>query len=191
MKIVTLPILDPDEPPVLSGRVDGKRKLIRSLEALPASAAASQLVALDFRGVELATASYLSEAVLQLRDHLRLGRSSLYLIVANLAPAVEEELEDLLQRADDAILGCDLSSSSKVSNVRLLGRLDDKLESTFRLVVQKGETTASELHADSAENSSIGPTAWNNRLTTLASKSLVIETASGRLKKYRPVLEVR
>jgi hypothetical protein len=36
----------------------------------------------------------------------------------------------------------------------------------------------------------VGATAWNNRLTSLAAKSLVVEILQGRTKKYRPVLEV-
>ena len=88
---------------MLAGRLTGKRAFVRSLEELPPLIEPS-VVVLNFKGVTLATASFLGEAVLHFRDHLRLGRSPAYLIVANLADRVAEELDDLLNRAGDALL---------------------------------------------------------------------------------------
>lgn len=180
-------MLRPDEEPTLAGRLCGKRALVRFLEGLPPLADPA-VVALDFKGVALATSSFLDEAVLHFRDHLRLGRTPASLIVANLGDGVEEELDDLLIRASDALLSCKLSDHSEVSDVRLLGNLEPKLKETFDLVNKKGEASATELHTESDDP--IKATAWNNRLNALVAKSLLIEIPLGRAKKYRPVLEV-
>jgi hypothetical protein len=145
---------------------------------------------LDFVGVELATSSFLSEAVLPLRDHLRTRRPPAYVIVANLAEKVAEELDELLNRSGNAILTCDIAANGDITRVHLAGRLDEKLLETFNLIRQKGSASAVELHAESRKSDGIGPTAWNNRLSILTSKSLVLEIARGRTKKFQPVLEM-
>ncbi len=188
MSLVTLPMLRHEMGPVLAGRLEGQRAFVRNLEALP-STTKPLLVALDFGGVELATSSFLSEAVVRFRDHLRMGRTPAYLIVANLSEKVAEELQYFLARASDAVLSCDLSPSGETSNEALIGALDQKLGETFELVKGKKETSAGELHSESVDQQKIGPTAWNNRLSTLAAKSLLFEVPLGRAKKYRPLLE--
>ena len=60
----------------------------------------------------------------------------------------------------------------------------------LKLVSRKRETTAVQLHEESRSFDTVGATAWNNRLASLAAKSLVVEILQGRTKKYRPVLEV-
>jgi hypothetical protein len=187
MNIVRIPIVGPGASPVLAGKLDGKRMFLRSLEAMPVINVPT-LIVLDFRGIELATSSFLDEAVVRLRDHLRLGRAPSYLVVANLSAHVQEELEDLLTRANDAMLACNFSRSDEVSNPRLLGALDPKLSETFELVRQRGLASAVDLHNES-DAQEIGQTAWNNRLNTLAAKSLLMEVPEGRTKKYRAVLD--
>jgi hypothetical protein len=189
MNELTIPILKPNEEPILAGRLSGKRTFLRVLEEIPSFTAPTLLI-LDFRGVELATSSFLSEAVLPLRDHLRFRRPPAYVVVANLAEKVAEEFDELLVRSGDAMLACDIGADGGIRNVRLTGKLEEKLLDTFNLVREKGAATAVELHAESRESDRIGPTAWNNRLSVLTSKSLVMEIAQGRTKKYQPVLEM-
>ena len=189
MNNLTIRILKHGDEPILAGRLGGKRTFLRVLEEIPSFTAAT-LLFLDFHGVELATSSFLSEAILPLRDHLRFRRPPAYVVVANLAEKVAEEMDELLIRVGDAIFACDLSANGEVSQVRLLGKLEQKLLETFNLVRQKGAASAVELHADSHESDGVGPTAWNNRLSVLTSKSLVMEIAQGRTKKYQPVLEM-
>jgi len=178
-----------DEPdPVLAGRLSGKKAFVRILEQLP-NLASPTTVFLDFHGIELATASYLDEVVVRLRDHLRLARVPGYLVACNLGDRVEEELNDLLIRGSEAMLACSLSESGHISVPCLLGSLDQKLRQTLDLIEELGEASASQLHADHGESNGIGPTAWNNRLNALSAKSLIVEISNGRLKKYRPVLE--
>lgn len=190
MNTITIPMLRPEAQPVLAGRLDGKRAFARTLEALP-TIAAPTLVVLDFNGAEIATSSFLDEAVIRCRDHLRLGRSPAYLMVANLNTQIEEELHDLLVRASDAMVSCTISGNGHIGDKKMLGALEPKLSETLELVKQKGGASAVQLHdeADDAEKK-IGPTAWNNRLSSLAAKGLVVEVVQpGRTKKYRPIME--
>lgn len=189
MNIVRLPILRPGEQPILAGRLSGKRAFVRALDQL-APMTARAIVALDFTGAEIVTSSFLAELAVPLRDHLRLGDHPAYVVAANLSEAVREEFEDFLRRSGDAMLVCTLDEQGTISGVQLVGHLDQKLQETFDLIVEKGAASAAELHAEHNAEPSIGATAWNNRLTLLAGKSLLVETAQGRAKKYRPVLEV-
>jgi hypothetical protein len=188
MKIEIIRLLRADEEPIFAGRLDGKRRFVRCLEELQHLTETS-LAILDFDGVHLVTSSFFSELVLPLRDHLRLRRPASYLVVANLAEKVAEELDEFLTRSRDAVLCCAVSTSGAVAEPHVLGQLEQKLRETFDLVVKLGETTAVQLHADSGESDGIGATAWNNRLTALANKSLLLEVSQGRAKKYRPLLE--
>jgi hypothetical protein len=189
MKIIMLPMLRPGEEPILAGRLTGKRAFVAALEQFPVIAEPA-LVLLDFRGVGLATSSYLSEVLLPLRDHLRLRRYPGYAIVANLSDKVREEIEEMLRRSGDALLTCSTDAAGHISDVELCGKLEDKLQETLSLVSRKRETTAAQLHEESRAVDAVGATAWNNRLASLAAKSLVVEVLQGRTKKYRPVLEI-
>lgn len=55
---------------------------------------------------------------------------------------------------------------------------------------QRGETDAGELMRAYGKREKVRhATAWNNRLSALASLGLVVEMRSGRLKRYRPLLQ--
>ena len=172
---------------VLAGRLDGdtaRQKLSAELGTVDLPT----IVVLDFSSVQLATASFLDEVVLQLRDEVR--EKPIYLIGSNLSPPVEEELDALLYRAQDAFLIFKCAPGGVYSNPRLLGSLDSKLKDTYDRIKEKRESSATELHSESREQEKIGPTAWNNRLNSLVSKSLLVEIPMGRAKKYRPLEEV-
>jgi hypothetical protein len=189
MKAIILPMLPPGGDDVLAGRFNGKRAFAAALEHFPVLAEPT-LVLLDFMRVTLATSSYLNEVLLPLRDHLRLRHHPGYAVAANLADNVREEIEEMLRRSGDALLTCSTDATGSPRNVQLCGRLDDKLHETLSLVSRKGETTAARLHEESRTVDAVGATAWNNRLASLAAKSLIVEVLQGRTKKYRPVLEV-
>jgi sugar-specific transcriptional regulator TrmB len=189
MKQLVLPMLRPDDEPVLAGRLSGKRAFVAALEQLPEMVEPS-LVLLDFGRVDLATSSFLSEVVLPLRDHLRLRHPPGYAVAANLSDTVREEIEEMLRRSGDALLICTTDAAGRIGDVQLCGKLEDRLQETLSLVSRKRETTAAQLHEESREVDAVGATAWNNRLASLAAKSLVVEILQGRTKRYRPVLEV-
>jgi hypothetical protein len=189
MKTVQLVLLRPGAEPILAGRLTGKRAFVAALEQFPELAEPS-LVLLNFDGVEYATSSYLSEVLLPLRDHLRLRRQPGYVVAANLTDEVREEIEEMLRRSGEAFLTCSTSPSGAIADIQLCGNLDDKLLETLKLVTDRRETTAARLHEEFRSTDTVGATAWNNRLASLAAKSLVIEILQGRTKKYRPVLEI-
>ncbi len=190
MNTIIIPILTPDSQPILAGRLDGKRALARILESLPTITSLT-VVVLDFKDADLATSSFLDEAVVRCRDHLRLGRSPAYLMVANLNERIEEELHELLVRSSDALVACTVSAAGTIQNKKLIGSLEPKLNETLELVKQKGGASAVQLHEEADESKKkIGPTAWNNRLSSLAAKGLVVEVVQpGRTKQYRPMME--
>jgi hypothetical protein len=170
---------------VLAGRVDGdaaRQKLFIEMGGINLPT----IAVLDFSSVELATASFLDEAVLRLRDDVR--GMPIYLIVCNLGLSVEEELDALLYRADDAFLSFRHTTGCEFSNPRVVGKLDPKLKELYERIREKGEATATELHSEAQD--SVGPTAWNNRLNVLTSKGLLIEIPMGKAKKYRPLEEL-
>lgn len=190
MNKIILPMLSLASDAILAGRLSGKRAFVAALEQLPEWSKPS-LVVVDFNGVDLATSSFLSELLVPLRDHLRLRRTgSGYVVAANLSEKVGEEIEEMLRRSGDAFLTCTTHAGGQIGDVQLCGKLEDKLSETLRLVSARRETTAAQLYEEFRTTDEVGATAWNNRLTSLAAKSLVVEILQGRMKKYRPVLEV-
>lgn len=177
-----------DERSVLSGGMAG-RKLLMALIAATAPADAPTAAFLDFTGVEVATSSFLREAVLGFRDYARLSLANVYPVAANLEPPVLEELEFFLRTRNDVFWVCDLDETERVNRVRLLGDLDPVQRTTFDTVRELGAVTAPELAARFPDQS-IGPTAWNNRLSGLAAKGLLVERKVGKAKSFSPLLEI-
>lgn len=188
MKQVVLPMLWPGQDPILAGRVEGENARRRLLSAL-SPITVPTLVVLEFRPVELVTASYLDEVTLKFRTQL--VREPAYPVAVNLSDKVLDEFEYLLHRAGDAFLVCQRLESGVLSKPRVLGVLEAKLKQTYELVKSKGEASATELHAEFCDEEKVGPTAWNNRLNMLAAKGLLLEIPQGRAKKYQPILESR
>lgn len=172
---------------VLAGSAEGRAFLAKMLQMTGRDPAEPEAVLLDFTDIEVATSSYLREAVVHLRDMLRSRRSNFYPVVANGGDAVMEELTMLLNDHGDAMLACVMDKKGKLQNVEPIGRLERVQQRTFDLVVDKGEIGAVEAQAlFPAETVTV--TAWNNRLAALAGRGLVVELSRGRLKRYRPVL---
>jgi len=93
-----------------------------------------------------------------------------------------------LAAENDAILACSLSTDDVATEVRVIGELDHTQKLTMDEVFRRGEVDAIMLSQTSNE---VGSTAWNNRLAALSGKGLVIEEKKGRIKLYRPVLELK
>jgi hypothetical protein len=55
-------------------------------------------------------------------------------------------------------------------------------------VTRIGAASAPEL-ANRFTDNNIGPTAWNNRLSGLAAKGLLVERRQGKSKSFSPLLE--
>ena len=173
---------------VLSGAIAGRQLLSALIAATPSADAPTPLF-LDFKGVEVATASFLRESVIAFRDYARQSLPNIYPAVANLNTAVAEELDFFVRARGDVLWGCDLDLQGKVIAARLIGDLDPAQRHTFNAVLESGATSAPELAARFAD-ASIGPTAWNNRLSSLASKGLLVERRQGKSKWFSSLLEI-
>jgi hypothetical protein len=173
---------------VLSGAMAGRKLLTALISATPPSDAPIAAF-LDFKGVAVATTSFLRDAVIGFRDYVRLSLANIYPVAANLEPAVLEELEFFLRARNDVFWICDLDKTERVNHARLLGDLDPTQRATFDAVRELGAVTAPEL-ATRFPNQNIGPTAWNNRLSGLAAKGLLVERKLGKTKSFSPLLEI-
>ncbi len=145
------------------------------------------VVILDFSGIDIATASFLREAVLGFRDYCRNSRESLYPVLAGLGVKVREELDGLLKLKGDAFILCDLTPKGAIKNAVVIGTLDTKQQDTLNAVLRVGKADAVSLAKNDPRTPN--PTAWNNRLAGLAAKGLLRETQNGRSKIYAPVVE--
>lgn len=176
--------------PVLAGAVRGQQLYLRLVEKLFAEPAGPEVLFLDFDAVEVATASFLRESVLAIRDYVRDKKPMLYPVVANANDAVREELLEVLKFRREVIMSCLLDETGRVTRPAPIGEMEPKQQLTFDLVHSYGETDAAELMRDHGDTEGTKhTTAWNNRLASLAVLGLVIEESRGRAKRYRPLFE--
>lgn len=173
---------------ILSGAVAGRRLLSALIADTPSTIDPTPSF-LDFGGVEVATASFLRESVIAFRDYARQSLPNIYPAVANLNASVAEELDFFARSRGDVLWSCKLDLQDNVTAARLIGDLDPALRITFDAVLDSGATSAPEL-ATRFEDERIGPTAWNNRLSALASKGLLVERRQGKSKSFSPLLEI-
>ncbi|MDR6129089.1 hypothetical protein [Sphingomonas sp. SORGH_AS_0438] len=143
---------------------------------------------LDFAGIDIATGSFLREAVLGFRDFSRKAMGALYPVVANANAAIEEELFDYLADHNDAMWACSLDKAGTSSKPHILGLLDTAHRNTLKLICENHRISAPEL-AKLRPNEGIGVSAWSNRLATLATKGIVMEFRIGKTKLFTPVME--
>lgn len=170
---------------VLAGAGAGAALLGKLISSRPQLTSPGVIV-LDFAGIEVGTSSFLREGVLAFRDYCR-ATSNAYPVVANLSELLREELTALLIQRGDALVCCDLSQS-QISNPIVLGVLEAKQREILDLIADKESVNAPDLARQFSEEQ-VGPTAWNNRLSGLAKKSLLISRQSGRSTFFSPVIK--
>ena len=113
----------------------------------------------------------------------------LYPVIANPNEVVRDELNELVHSRREVLMACQLAEDGSVSNSVLIGDLDPKQRMTFDLVLKRGEIGAGQLMREFGKREGLRhATAWNNRLSSLASLGLIVELTQGRTKRYRPVL---
>lgn len=171
----------------LGGAVQGEVLLSKILPRIPRGRNGCFIV-LDFKGICLATTSYLRASVMSLRTLCAAESPPIAVVVANASFEVREELEILLTQESDALIAVDMRAG-KMQHPRVLGRLDPKQEEAFRAVLQNPNSDAPKLALLYEDLESSRSTKWNNRLVALARKGLVVETIKGRSKTYGPVVE--
>ncbi|MGX1110212.1 hypothetical protein AB7M47_008595 [Bradyrhizobium elkanii] len=174
---------------VLSGASDGKVSFNAMLgKIIQMEPVEPTPLVIDFGRITVATASYLREAIFNLKAYLRTSNSKLYPVAANAKRAVLEELAVIAEARNENLLVADISADGKVENQQVIGQLDPKQASTFERVTSRGRTTAGELNKLFGEIDGVSaPTAWNNRLASLAAAGLLLEFTQGRAKFYQPL----
>jgi|SRR5579859_8206666 len=171
---------------VLAGALTGRKVFAKLVERTSHEPDRAEPVFLDFGDVEVATASFLRESVLEFRDAVRRRRSNFYPVIANPNDLVAEELKVLVSAHGNALMLCTLDDVGQAHQPRIVGELDPKQKLTLDLVRQLRETDAAELMRDHGESEKTTvQTAWNNRLASLANLGLVVEMSQGRAKRYR------
>lgn len=174
---------------VLAGAVPGANLLAKIIPELKRGIE-PEVLYLDFKGIDVATSSYLQQGILSVRDYCRKHKPHLYPVIANASDNVLEELELLLEKIGDAVLICKLDVRGKASGARVLGVLEEKQEITLDAVRALKLADAKTLLEKSKGKESIAITGWNNRLSALTAKGLLMELKKGRSKYYQPVLEM-
>jgi hypothetical protein len=147
-----------------------------------------EAVLIDFKGVDFATGSFLREAVLGFRDYCTKTQPDLYPVVANANAAILDELDFLLRLKGDALVVCTVDRRSNVTSSRIAGELHEKQRLTFEAVVAAREADAASLERKFGSSEPIQITGWNNRLSSLVAKGVLMEVKKGRSKVYRPVV---
>jgi hypothetical protein len=174
--------------PILSGAIDGKAGFLAIFERARAEPPAPSPLLLDYADIEVATASYLREAVFALKTVLRTSGSKFYPVVANANATVREELTVIADARKDALLAVETADSGAIKNQIIIGALDPKQATTFERVAELKRASAGEMKDRfGAEESSSAPTVWNNRLASLAAQGLILEFTQGRAKFYTPL----
>lgn len=170
---------------VLSGSPSGRHLYGLLVAALPDEPDMPELLLLDFRDVEIATASYLRESVVAFRSFVRSRRSNLYPVVANARNDLVDDLFEVVQPRGDVVMICWTDDAGTILRWQTIGKLDPMQQLTFNLVTMHGETTATKLME--IEKSAVKTTAWNNRLASLSNLGLIREFSRGRTKFYKPL----
>jgi hypothetical protein len=178
---------------VLSGAADGKAGFLAMFERARVEPNEPSPLLLDFAAIDVATASYLREAVFALKSYLRTTGSKFYPVVANANGKVREELAVIAEARKEPLLAIETSPSGDVIRQTIIGVLDPKQATTFERVWELKRTTAGEMKEKfGPEEDATAPTVWNNRLASLAAQGLILEYAQGRAKFYEPLFsEVR
>jgi len=175
---------------ILAGALSGKATFARLMALVAGEPANPETLFLDFKEIEVATASFLRESVVSFRDVIRARSSHFYPVVANPNDVVRDEFLDLARTKGDVFLTCRLANNGAPSQPTLLGNLEAKQWLTFDLVRKHGETDAGELMKLHGKQEKVKhTTAWNNRLSSLARLGLIVEVREGRLRRYRPLFK--
>src|ERR1700749_3321930 len=103
---------------VLAGALNGRRAFGVLVGLTAQQPLGPEPLFLDFRKVRVATASFLRESVLAIRNLVRGQRSNFYPVVANASQEICDEFRELVAgHRSDVLITCDLSESGTVSNV--------------------------------------------------------------------------
>lgn len=190
------------------GAIQGQdflRPLLEQLQddTVDPSASGSELVIVDFSGIESATASFIKATILHLIRFSQLAADKptgdapskgtsildIYPSVHALSTDVREELVEVLASQRLVCLEALAWNSQEITEARLFGPLDGPLWTTLQALLESGGATASELH-ERYPDERINATAWNNRLADLYRLRLAARVRRGRHWVYTSIARV-
>lgn len=168
---------------ILSGRDPGKELLPKLIAAVPPDP--EQIIAVNLDSIDVVTASFFREAFRAFRDY---ARNSLQcaVVFVNATDATIEEAKILALQMSDVFVFAKLSNTH-LSDGRVVGHLEDKQALALRLVTTLGEADARKVREESGHPT--GQSVWNNRLSALLAKGILVERVEGRTKIYRPLIK--
>jgi hypothetical protein len=138
------------------------------------------ILCFDWSGIEVATASYLRQAYVPVFTFA--GASPV--ITSGLNQSIQDDLEFALQAEGRPILV--ISPKDKRGAPEFIGPLDEAYVQALLALERRGEATATSLFEEykNRSESSIGKTAWINRLNRLFEMGLVSRTKPGKEYRY-------
>ena len=144
---------------------------------------AGAVIILDWKGIELATASYFAATILTLIRDLSASDADRYLISVGLNPQCVDDLKLALQIQGLVALAGDYKSKS-LHNLRVLGTLDESYRESMACLDSQQYYSAAELLKSGCAATKIGKTGWNNRLQHLYGHRVIKRIKVGREFKY-------
>jgi hypothetical protein len=169
---------------VLYGEGRG-RKFCKALINRSQPSGDESLVALDFKGISHASASFLREGVLGYAAFLSSQREQSYMFAANMNEDTVEEFSLILRDRGQCFVAARLSSSLDISHVRILGLPEGQHSKTLGILVGGGELSVGEIRTRLPLDDRPAGTALNGRLEWLSERGLLASRQQGREKKYR------
>lgn len=173
---------------VCAGAIPGRKLMSELLATTACEPSAPEVHFLDFTDIEVATASFLREGIIEYRNVIRNRKSNIYPVIANANSVVKEEVSDILSVKNDAIICCNISNTNEISDFGIIGRLELKQRKIFDLILDRQSIDAGQLQYEFGLTEGVKQTAWNNRLSALSQASLVFEVSDGRSKIYKSIL---
>jgi hypothetical protein len=174
----------------LSGAMHGTSTFARIMSQLSNEPPQPAALEIDFRGVEVATASFLRECVLSVRNAVRSRGSNFYPVIVDANQSIIDDLSELAEYRKEVFVIANRDQRAELTTFQLVGRLEAKQQVTLGHVKQLGKTDAAELMQRFGTDEGLTTTtAWNNRLASLALQGLIAENRIGRLKKYHMIFD--
>jgi len=161
---------------IAAGAGDGRRVASKCLEQIKA-ASLPVLVQLDFSRIDMATASFLREAVLGVRWVV--AEEQIAVVVGGANEQILDDLREVLLARSEV-----LPILKPIGQIIVLGELDPTLRRVLDLVDKHGPISAPELYEAHPEQGIRGPSAWNNRLASLLDMGLLLKRREGRSNKF-------
>lgn len=174
----------------LSGVMLGMSVFAKIMSLLTKEPQLPEQLELDFADVEVATASFLRECVLSVRNAVRGRGSNFYPVITDANQSIIDDLSELAEHRKEVFVIASRDQRGDLTAYQLVGRLEAKQQTTLNHVKQLGKTDAADLmERFGLDEGLTTTTAWNNRLASLALQGLIAENRIGRLKKYHMIFD--